>query len=471
MTTKTLDLGCGSTPRNPFFADELFGVDVREGLGPNIRAADLVIGPIPYEDEAFDYLTAFDFIEHVPRVVYAPQRRNAFVELMNEAYRILKPGGYFMSSTPAYPHAEAFWDPTHVNVITEQTIPLYFSDQNRWAAIYGYTGAFRIVRHEWHGPHIHAVLRKVPVPPDPAAVPGTRISVLLPVYDDAALLERTLDSLLVQTHADFELLCIDDGSLGASAEILRRYAAQDARIRLLDTPARLANLAAVLNHGLRHAGGDHIVQIAQGDIFTPDWLQQMHARAVETRADAVLSDVMVRSAQGPELNRDYRGLDGDREVELSGRDALLHSLDWAISSHALWRAGLVKFFGFPEFDPGAREYAVRALLLNANKVVFSRGTLVREESKGLLEAAIGPHTFAVPYALLRLYQLLHTEMYPADVLERHAIRAVMMRNELRQWLNEHGAVHLTADELRQAGSLLEQATAGMKRDPMFSVVA
>ena len=43
MSSKTLDLGCGSTPRNPFNADELYGVDIVDGLGPNIRKADLVV--------------------------------------------------------------------------------------------------------------------------------------------------------------------------------------------------------------------------------------------------------------------------------------------------------------------------------------------------------------------------------------------------------------------------------------------
>lgn len=165
--TKTLDLGCGTKAKNPFNADELHGIDVRENLAENIKSADLVVDPIPHDDESFEYITAFDFIEHIPRLIYAPQRRNAFIELMNEVYRVLKPGGMFLSSTPGYPHAVTFRDPTHVNFITDETFPLYFDTVNRWAAIYGFKGAFEIVVHEWRGPHIFAVLRKVPVPDAP----------------------------------------------------------------------------------------------------------------------------------------------------------------------------------------------------------------------------------------------------------------------------------------------------------------
>lgn len=164
MTTKTLDLGCGKRPKNPFNADEFFGVDVRDDLANNIRSADLAVEPIPFEDEMFHFVTAFDFIEHIPRVIYLPKRRNAFIEMMNEVYRVLKPGGLFVSMTPAFPHAVAYRDPTHVNIITDETFPMYFDDEKRWASIYGFKGAFSVRTHEWRGPHIFAILQKVPVP-------------------------------------------------------------------------------------------------------------------------------------------------------------------------------------------------------------------------------------------------------------------------------------------------------------------
>lgn len=159
--TRSLDLGCGLEPKNPFSADEVFGVDVRGGLGPNIKSADLAIEPIPFAAESFEWVTAHDFVEHIPRVVYLPARRNSFIELMNEVYRVLKLGGLFMSVTPAYPHHAAFQDPTHVNIITEETFPLYFDNINRWAATYGFTGAFLVRLQEWRGQHLLTVLQKV----------------------------------------------------------------------------------------------------------------------------------------------------------------------------------------------------------------------------------------------------------------------------------------------------------------------
>lgn len=160
MSTKSLDLGCGSAPKNIFGATEVYGIDIRADLENNIFKADLAIQGIPFPDGFFDFVTAHDFIEHIPRVVYLPERRNSFIEIMNEIWRVLKIGGGFLSFTPAYPQPAAFTDPTHVNIITEQTFPLYFDDQNRWARPYGFTGAFKIISQEWKGVHLVTVLEK-----------------------------------------------------------------------------------------------------------------------------------------------------------------------------------------------------------------------------------------------------------------------------------------------------------------------
>ncbi|MFM1759774.1 MAG: hypothetical protein RLY75_1045, partial [Pseudomonadota bacterium] len=111
--SSTLDLGCGGMPRNPFKADVLYGIDIRDSANSNIARADLAQEGIPHGDASMNYITAFDFIEHIPRVVYLPQIRYSFIELMNEVYRVLTPGGLFLAQTPVYPFSACFTDPTH----------------------------------------------------------------------------------------------------------------------------------------------------------------------------------------------------------------------------------------------------------------------------------------------------------------------------------------------------------------------
>lgn len=150
--TKTLDLGCGAKVRNPFGATETFGIDIRNDLSRNIKQADLSAEGIPYDNDFFDFCTAFDFLEHIPRNSWATSKgRLAFVELMNEIHRVLKPGGLFLHSTPAFPSKQALQDPTHVNIITEDTIPLYFCEPHNWAKGlgYGFRGSFELLEQGW----------------------------------------------------------------------------------------------------------------------------------------------------------------------------------------------------------------------------------------------------------------------------------------------------------------------------------
>jgi len=76
---------------------------------------------------------------------------------MSEIYRVLKSGGKFLSVTPAFPNATAFRDPTHVNIITDETFPLYFDNKNCWAKIYGFIGGFEIEAQYWHKNKIHLI--------------------------------------------------------------------------------------------------------------------------------------------------------------------------------------------------------------------------------------------------------------------------------------------------------------------------
>jgi SAM-dependent methyltransferase len=149
-----LDLGCGTKPRNPYKFSELCGVDLyrSEAIDDtfDIRVANLSIEGIPFPDNHFDSVSAFDFLEHIPRVMLKNEieTRFPFIELMNEIWRVLKPGGLFYALTPAYPHPEAFQDPTHVNIITDKT-HLYFCTQKLYAKNYGFNGEFTQLRVDW----------------------------------------------------------------------------------------------------------------------------------------------------------------------------------------------------------------------------------------------------------------------------------------------------------------------------------
>ena len=156
LPDRHLDLGCGKFPRNPYARGTLCGVDIRPLQASDTfdyRLANLSLQPIPWDDGSFGSVSAFDFIEHVPRVLAdgAGGTRFPFIDLMNEVWRVLAPGGLFYALTPAYPYAAAFTDPTHVNVITAQTHE-YFCGDAPMGRMYGFRGGFDAQRVHWTHP-------------------------------------------------------------------------------------------------------------------------------------------------------------------------------------------------------------------------------------------------------------------------------------------------------------------------------
>lgn len=159
MTTRHLDLGCGRRPRNPYGYEELFGCDLLapsdlgNSPGFSYRQVNLSLQPIPFPDSFFDSVSAFDFLEHVPRqrVTASGESKNPFIDLMNEVHRVLRPHGRLWAVTPAYPHVSAFADPSHVNFITEGTHH-YFCGPDPAATLYGFTGCFDVMNVAWETP-------------------------------------------------------------------------------------------------------------------------------------------------------------------------------------------------------------------------------------------------------------------------------------------------------------------------------
>lgn len=153
MNKKHLDLGCGSNPRNPYNATDLYGIDILErhnskSLNFTYKSSNVILEKIPFDDNYFDSISAYDFIEHIPRLIYKDGSIVLpFIELMNEIYRVLKPGGIFYAITPVYPKESVFVDPTHVNFVTKNTFK-YFTFPHNWASMYGYVGNFQKNRSE-----------------------------------------------------------------------------------------------------------------------------------------------------------------------------------------------------------------------------------------------------------------------------------------------------------------------------------
>lgn len=91
----------------------------------------------------------------------------------------------------------------------------------------------------------------------------------MPVYNKARYLATTLDSIFAQSHSDFELLAIDDGSTDASASILA--AITDSRIRIVTQ--KNTGVSGARNRGIQLARADTILFFDADDWMHKDYLQ------------------------------------------------------------------------------------------------------------------------------------------------------------------------------------------------------
>ena len=126
------------------------------------------------------------------------------------------------------------------------------------------------------------------------------ISVIIPVYNEADVVVETLESLTAQTFGDFEVICVDDGSTDDSADLVRRVAERDGRIRLV-TQAN-GGAASARNAGLDLARGTYVCFLDADDLFAPTLFERLVAAISETGADFALCEVDIVQ-QGREGSR------------------------------------------------------------------------------------------------------------------------------------------------------------------------
>ena len=133
-----------------------------------------------------------------------------------------------------------------------------------------------------------------------------KVSVIMPAYNSEKYIERSVKSVLSQTHTELELIVVDDGSTDRTAGILRRLAAGDSRLRYVRTE----------NHGPAEARNAALKLISEDAAFAtfidaddellPDALSYA-LEAADTGADLILMGFCIVEADGRE--RDYNEFD------------------------------------------------------------------------------------------------------------------------------------------------------------------
>lgn len=113
-----------------------------------------------------------------------------------------------------------------------------------------------------------------------------RISFIIPVYNVAPYLPKCLDSVLAQTLADIEVICINDGSTDDSSKILHDYAAKDKRIKVINQSNR--GISAARNVGLKMVQSDYVMFVDSDDYIAFDMAENLYQTMIKENPDVVI---------------------------------------------------------------------------------------------------------------------------------------------------------------------------------------
>ena len=144
------------------------------------------------------------------------------------------------------------------------------------------------------------------------------VSVIVPVYNAEAFLDKCLESLTGQSFRDLEILCVDDCSTDGSPAILKAWAENDGRIKVLSF-AENRGPSAARNAALEAAAGDYVAFVDSDDFVAPDFLEKLYGAAVREQADV---------AKGTMMNYD------PRKDSVYQRE--IFNLNYRIRQHKAW---------------------------------------------------------------------------------------------------------------------------------------
>ena len=144
------------------------------------------------------------------------------------------------------------------------------------------------------------------------------ISVIIPVYNAEKFLTRCLGSLRAQTFADWEAICVDDGSKDGSAAVLDRHAASDSRFKILHK--RNEGVSQARNDAMELISGEYLMFVDSDDFLHPQTMEICLAAARRDKSDLV-AFTYDRSYRTRLMIRHFLGLKDPAEMDYRRYDA------------------------------------------------------------------------------------------------------------------------------------------------------
>lgn len=236
----------------------------------------------------------------------------------------------------------------------------------------------------------------------------SRLSIIIPVYNNENYLRPALQSVLAQTYPDFEVLVIDDGSTDGSLAICREFAQKDKRLRVIQK--EIGGVSSARNRGLEEAAGQYIAFVDGDDCIDPEMYTTMITILQDTGADLVDCRVIKERQYMP---RSYEK--GD--VEVSDHPLEYLSKKGYFIDSSLNKVYRRNFIGHTRFDEGISysedKLFVTELIFRAKKMALVSNVFYHYIQHG--DSLSWQDTAAVWQGNFQVHQQIYQRMLDAGV--------------------------------------------------------
>lgn len=256
------------------------------------------------------------------------------------------------------------------------------------------------------------------------------ISIIIPVYNAEKYLDECMGAILNQTYKDYEIICVNDGSLDKSLEVLNKYKERYPQIFRVHSQENQGQ-AVARNVGVDMAVGRYIAFIDADDRILQDYLEVLHTAAVENDSEMVICSYEKFDNEG---NIILRRNAKDWEVEF--KDGLKHVFQYSpwgklISSEMLKKYD-IRFVAGEKMEDGPFGIITNSTAKNVVALdyfgyeyrMYSESTMggIREKGISMSRRAQQFPTKGIEYAAKKVHEIKGEEY--DEVLEFCILKAI-----------------------------------------------
>lgn len=261
----------------------------------------------------------------------------------------------------------------------------------------------------------------------------TSISIIIPIYNAARFLDKTLSSIAEQSYVEWECLCVNDGSTDESGHIIDSWVAQDNRFMKLDI-SNSGNADIPISKGIEASSSSWCCFMGHDDVLESDYLQKLVTRQKETHADIVCGRLIgcLHELEGEMYRVPSNSFDMVQVI--TGKEACAYTIGgWAINCNGMLFSKQLYESLIHGAYMNSDEFTSRQILYKAGRVAFADAHYLYRQHNTSTSRAISPRYFE------RMYVDKQVEDYTLASYDEIIVRE---RAVTTRFFN---LVHLTAD--------------------------